>query len=127
MEKADGENGPLPMLADDGSKYEPHSFPYVPKRLLVLEQGKSKPSLEDWMAIFYNSIPYFQGIAGKDPSIEDSGRRREMAETFAKTYRSDLDGLMGRIKEDNNTIEYPKDEFTCLNLCRLRYVSMQQL
>lgn len=114
------ENGPLPLLVNT---YVPHSFPYVPKSLLLRsDQGKDGPSLEDWMAIFYNSIPYFQGIAAKDASIQDSERRREMAETFAKTYRSDLDGLMARIKEKDDTIEYPKEEFTCLNLCRMRYV-----
>ena len=92
-----------------GEGYSPHTFPYLPKELLSSSQNK--PSLEDWLAIFYNSIEYFQKIASKDTAVENA---EEKAELFAQMYKNELDSL------NSQPFEQVKEQLNCHRLCQLR-------
>jgi len=96
----------MPFAAEG---YSPHTFPYLPRELLSSSQNR--PSLEDWMAIFYDSIEYFQNIASKDTGVENA---EEKAALFAKMYKQELDSL------NSQPFEHVKGQLNCHRLCELR-------
>ena len=71
------------------------------------------PSLEDWLAIFYNSIPSFAKIAAADPTLPSSDRAAGAA-AFSATYRAVLDALVAELENGG------QPTLNCLELCRLR-------
>lgn len=102
--------GDLPFISKE--TYNPHTFEYVPSSLLEpSNDGEIKPSLEDWMKIFYNSIDYFASIAKQDEQVQQP---EEKAEMFSKLYRERLDALMEKDYKD------AKSQLNCLTLCKMR-------
>ena len=73
------------------------------------------PSLEDWVEIFYNSIPSFVRTAEADESVDDS---KSKAAVFATRYKEMLDNMMFGLINDG--FGAWKDKFTCVELCSLR-------
>lgn len=97
----------LPLLlrsADYSTDTLKHTF--VPKCELEAQGIASFPALEDWIAIFRNSITYFKLVCASDTSIGDPQRA---AEKFACLYEIGL-----------QNIEKQKSIPTIVDLCRLR-------
>lgn len=104
----------LPFISKDG--YSPHTFEYIPLSLLSESEGDGcKPSLQDWMKIFYNSIEYFASMAKEDGQVENPSAK---AKIFATLYRDKLDTLMQKRYED------AKPHLNCLTLCKMREESL---
>lgn len=103
----------LPQL--NATSYSSNTFLYTPRALLEAENKDTYPSLEDWVQIFYNSIPSFVQTAETDKTVDDS---KGKAAVFAARYKEMLDHLMHGLKKDG--FEAWKDRFTCLELCNLR-------
>ena len=98
---------PLPFI--DPSTYTPGSFPYV-------DDGSQPVDRATWLAIFYESIPYFSDMARADTSVEDAEVK---AGTFASTYREWLDGLASSPLD-------PSVKYSCLYLCKLREEALRK-
>lgn len=103
----------LPQL--NATNYSCNTFIYKPRALLEAENRETYPSLEDWVEIFYNSIPSFVRTAEADESVDDS---KSKAVVFATRYKEMLDSIMFGLEKDG--FEVWKDKLTCLELCNLR-------
>ena len=109
----------FPLLAEPDT-YSPNTFIYTFKEDLRDAKLPQFPSLEDWLAIFYKSIPSFKKIALEDPSISEFERPTRAAQ-FEDDYTTQLDELTVETSMEWLTQEEISARANCLELCRLRY------
>lgn len=107
---------PLPQLINPEG-YSPSTFAYISRDDLQSAGTAEFPALEDWLAIFYNSIESFTKIAETDPAVppEERGPR---ALAFGAGYKAALDRLVDSL--DGQSPEEKLQSVNCLELCRLR-------